>query len=641
MYQIEAINAYEKALKEGQKECRECAQKGLEMHPIVLDEILGLDGAENSVFVGLVEVPAKRIVGTKTAGRITAFSPSFRPLLGTETEFARKWVKLCADNLGDEGIRDPIECFEYLGNFYVQEGNKRVSVLRHFGAYKIMANVKRIPPMLEDGPRLKAYQEFLEFYKLTGMYDIQFTTPGNYAKLLEKIGVPADWVWTQEDRQYFRASYHYFMEGMASVGGNAALLQPEDALMMWLNEHPFKDLRELTATELKKTILAMWPNLLAVAVSEPVVKMEPPEEKKKRLSLFKSNDHLNVAFVHKLTEETSYWTRAHENGRKHLEQVMGNAVTTRSYDGADTPELAAERIKQAVDDGAEVVFTTTPQLIGPCMKASLKYPKVQFLNCSVQQPYATVRTYYGRVFEGKFITGAIAGAMCKNNLVGYVGAYPIYGVPASINAFALGAQMTNPDAKVILKWSCVKNNPTKDFFEEGVRVISNRDNPVEDKLVHEFGTYMSDDDGNLTPLGSPVWVWGQFYENMVRSIMNGSWAGNKNGQIINHWWGLNSGVIDVNLPDDLPEGIRILAEMLKEGIRNGTLDPFKRKIIDQQGNVRNDGTKTFEPMELLQMDWLCENVIGEFPKYEDVLPMSRPMVDLLGIYSSTEEAGVL
>ena len=51
-----------------------------------------------------------------------------------DTEFAAKWAGLCAAHLSDEGIRDPIKCYEYLGNFYVQEGNKRVSVLKSYEA---------------------------------------------------------------------------------------------------------------------------------------------------------------------------------------------------------------------------------------------------------------------------------------------------------------------------------------------------------------------------------------------------------------------------------------------------------------------------------------------------------------------------
>ena len=197
MSRMEAVEEYAKALKEGQREYKECLQQKVDPNPAVLDEILDKDAVESCVSVGLVDIPAQRIVGTRTAGRISAFTPSFRPLLEPDTEFAFKWISLCAAHLGEEGIHTPIECFEYLGNFYVQEGNKRVSVMRHFGAARIPANVKRVQPPLDDSPRVKAYQEFLEFYKLSGMYDVQFTQPGQYAKLLEKTGYPADRKWTE------------------------------------------------------------------------------------------------------------------------------------------------------------------------------------------------------------------------------------------------------------------------------------------------------------------------------------------------------------------------------------------------------------------------------------------------------------
>lgn len=639
MNRKEAVEEYAKALKEGQREYKECLQKKVDPNPAVLDEILDRDAAETCISVGLVDVPVQRIIGTKTAGRISAFTPSFRPLLEPETEFAVKWISLCADHLGEEGIHSPIECFEYLGDFYVQEGNKRVSVLRHFGAARIPAVVKRIMPTADDSPRVKAYHEFLEFYKLTGMYDVQFTVPGSYAKLIEKIGFPADRKWTEDECRRFRASFYYFTEALTSAGSSEELPQPEDALLLWLAVYPFTDLKELSKTELKKTITQLWPNLLAASVQEPVVKTEPPEEKSKIVQIFKGLDHLNVAFVHQYTCENSQWTRAHERGRLYLESVMGKAVTTRVYDNANTAEIATERIEQAVADGAEVVFTTAPQLIDPCMKASVKYPKVRFLNCSVHQPYASVRTYYSRIYESKFITGAIVGAMSKDDRIGYVGTYPIHGVPASINAFALGAQLTNPDAKIELKWSCVPGNPTQEFLEKGIRAISNRDTPLENYIVNEYGTYFADDAGHLTPVGSPTWVWGQFYENMVRSIMSGSWEDEKAGQIVNLWWGMRSGVIDVTMPPGVPEGVRVMANILKEGICNGSLDLFRRRIVDQQGNIRNDGTKSFSPVELLKMDWLCENVVGSFPKYDEIMAVSRPMVDLLGIYPSTDEAG--
>lgn len=638
MLRTEATEQYAKALKEGQREYRECLLKKREPNPVVLDDILDPDAAETSIDVGLVNIPIQRIIGTKNAGRVTAFTPSFRPLLDEETEFAIKWINLCADHLGETGIQNPIDCFEYLGDFYVQEGNKRVSVLRHFGAARIAANVKRIMPAMDDSPRVKAYLEFLDFFKLTGMYDIHYETPGNYAKLLERIDFPTEEKWTEDDRRRFRAGLFYFTEAFTAVGGSASL-QPEDALLLWLEVYSFSELRNLSTAELKKTITQLRTNLLGASTAEPVVFTEPPEEKSKIVQIFKGVDHLNVAFIHQYSWEISPWTWSHDAGRRHLEEALGKAVTTKAYFNIGSPENAEEQIEKAVADGAEVVFTTATQLIGPCMRASVKYPKVRFLNCSIHQSYASLRTYYGRIHEGKFITGAIAGAMCNNDRIGYIGNYPIYGEAASINAFALGAQLTNPNAKIELKWSCVEGNPTRELLNDGIRVISNRNTPVAKHLVNEYGTYMADENGEMIPLGSPTWVWGQFYENMVRSIMSGSWEEEKTGQIVNLWWGMRSGVIDVALSPDLPEGIRVLAGMLKDGIVSGTLDPFGRKILDQQGNVRNDGTKVFSPTELMHMDWLCENVVGGFPTYDELLPIARPMVDILGISQSLDEAG--
>jgi len=324
--------------------------------------------------------------------------------------------------------------------------------------------------------------------------------------------------------------------------------------------------------------------------------------------------------------------RGHEAGRKYLEEKFGKNVTCRSYFGADTPEKGEEQLRKAIADGADVIFTTTPLLIAPSLKISVQYPKVRILNCALHMPYSTVRTYYCRVYEAKFITGAIAGAMAKNDRIGYVGTYPIHGEPAAINAFALGAQLTNPRAKIELKWSCLKGNPTKELFDSGIRVISNRDTPDEDRIYTDYGTYFYNEEGKSIPLGSPVWRWGKFYEHVIQAIRSGSWDGDKSIQAVNYWWGIKAGVIDVTLTDKLPEGVRYLAEMLRGGLRQGLIDPFLRPIVDQKGTQRTDGSRPLTPDELMGMDWLCHNVIGHIPTLEEVIPESRATVSLLGVF---------
>lgn len=638
MYQQEAREEYLQALRLGQKEYKQALAKGTDPYPAVLDVLL--EGCDTGAVqeIGLVEIPTERIVGVKSAGRITAFTKHFLPLLEEGTEFACKWIELCTAHLS-EGIREPIICYEYLGQFYVQEGNKRVSVLKHLGAPRIPGMVRRIMPLPSEEPEVRAYFEFLEFYKDTGLYQIRFRKPGDYAKLLSYLGKAPGETWSERDGRTFRAYVQYFREAFAELEGEKLDLLPEEALLVWLQVHPFRDLGELTNKELKKTLTALWEDLAVRALPEPVeVRTEPlnAEAKPNVLTRIMAPDHLNVAFVHTQDPAGSTWIKGHDLGCRHLEQVLGDKITVRSYFHADTPELTETLLQQAVADGAEVVFTTTPQLRRATLRAAVKYPKVRFLNCSVDTPFSSIRTYYSRIYEAKFITGAIAGAMASNDRIGYIGSSPIFGVPASINAFALGAQMTNPRAKILLRWSCQAGAPQADFLRDGIRVISNRDVPTQDQMYLNFcnyGTYTLDDRGNLQPLASPVWLWGRFYENVLRSIFSGSWDKEKDSpRALNYWWGMDSGVIDVELSPSIPDGVGCLAQMLRRGLQTGMLDPFRRRIVAQDGTVKNDGSRNFTPDELLRMDWLCDNVVGSIPEYEEIEPFARPTVRELGIH---------
>ena len=634
-----ATEEYSQALRQGQKEYRELVMAGKPPHPAVLDEILPENATDSVVDVGLVEIPTERIVGVKSAGRITAFTASFLPLLDTKSEFSIKWINLCAAHLGDVGITDPISCYEYLGNFYVQEGNKRVSVLRYFGSPRISGTVKRILPPQSEEPRIRAYYEFLDFYKVSKLYTVQFRRPGDYARLLSQLGKKSGEPWTETESRIFNAYFHYFLDAFQSLNTKDADVLPEEALLLWLDLYPFQDLGRLSAAELKKSVASLWEDMVSSNKEDSVkVKTKAEDEGKGSFwgRMVSGLDQLQVAFVHQMDPATSAWVMGHEAGRQHLEQVFGDKIQVRSYCGATNSELAEAYIEQAVTEGAQVVFTTAPPLSRATLKAAVKYPKVRFLNCSVDQPYSSIRTYYGRIYEAKFITGAIAGAMAGEDRIGYIAAYPIFGVPASINAFALGARLTNPRAQIELRWSCLPGTPQADFFADGIRVISNRDAPTQSTMYLDFcnyGTYLMDDRRDLVPLATPLWSWGSFYEFVIRSILSGGWKRDKGvSTAVNYWLGMDSGVIGINLSDKLPEGQRQMANILRRGLVDGTLDPFLRRIVAQDGTVKNDGTHHFLPEELLHMDWLCDNIIGEIPEYDDILPISQSMVRELGVY---------
>ncbi|MCQ2558416.1 MAG: BMP family ABC transporter substrate-binding protein, partial [Oscillospiraceae bacterium] len=219
---------------------------------------------------------------------------------------------------------------------------------------------------------------------------------------------------------------------------------------------------------------------------------------------------------------------------------------------------------------------------------------------------------------------------------GYIANYPIFGSIAEVNAFAAGVKMTNPRAVIDLRWSCEDENALEQLLEKGVEVISNRvaTNTKNPHWAMEWGTYITPHDGGaVIPLAVPCWNWGNFYCQIAENVLAGvKDTASEGGKAVNYWWGLDSGIIDIQLSDEIPAGVKMLAEGLKRAIISGSLDPFGMRLADTLGNLRNDGTQHFTPEELMNMDWLCDNIKGGIPSYEKLLPEARELVRLMGIY---------
>lgn len=636
MSRQEAIDQYNRALRLGQKFYKSAVSRGGYPYPLVLDDILNESTVAGRASIGLVNIPSELIIGTKSAGRVSAMAGNFMPLLEEQSEFGAKWISLCEAHLSDEGIRDPIKCFEYMGRFYVQEGNKRASVLKSYDAPTIPGIVTRIVPEYSDDHEVQVYYEFMHFYQLSRLYLVSFRHRRQYAKLQASLGFDADHVWTDSERLSFAAGFSHFRTAFGKLNTEKLDVTAAEALLVWLQVFPFSRIKEQTQPELTHSLSTIWTDIQALTQSSPIeVSTEPEANEKGFISkLFGVGraDHLNVAFIYAFDPKSSAWTRAHEHGREYIQQRLGGKLNIKVYPAYTGDYYGA--MTQAVRDGAQVIFATTPHMIDACRRIAAEYSNVKVLNCALSLPYTGVRMYYARIYEAKFITGAIAGAMAEEDTVGYISNYPIFGVPASINAFALGVRLTNPRARVKLRWSCTPGDPLNDFISDGITVISNRDatNPVKAHWALEWGTYKLSPGGELIPLAVPCWHWGRFYEKVLLSMFSGSWADIPTTKAINYWWGMDTGVIDVQLSPTLPDGVHSLADILKNGISRGAVSPFSTRITDQHGMLRCDGEHELSAEEIMKMDWFCDNVDGELPSFESLLPKSQSLVRLLGVY---------
>ena len=209
---------YSKAYKAGKRDYQSRMLRGVRPTLPVLDDILPTKGTFSEVPLGLVQIPMDQIVGTRHGGRSNAFAGNFMPILRENTEFAQKWATLSTIH-ENEGLRDPIKAYEFMNKFYVEEGNKRVSVMKFFGAISIPGTVTRILPKKTNDKNVKVYYEFVNFYRVSKVNYITFSEEGQYAQLIKEVGKHPDEYWTDDDRLIFSSVYARFTAAFHAQGG--------------------------------------------------------------------------------------------------------------------------------------------------------------------------------------------------------------------------------------------------------------------------------------------------------------------------------------------------------------------------------------------------------------------------------------
>ena len=525
----------------------------------VLDDILHTTKSYREVSLGLVQIPLAQVVGTKTAGRSNSFSSNFMPILDPNSEFASKWMTLSTAQQ-EEGITDPIIAYEYMNKFYVLEGNKRVSVLKYYDAVSVMGQVTRILPKKTDDYDVKLYYEFVDFYSLSEINYLYFSKLGSFEKLQTVVGKKPGEVWSHNERIDFRSLFLTFQSKYDEIGGeNLKEITCGDAFLAFTQLYGYKELLEMSDSELTKLINSNFSEFELMSDTEVDLRMTASTKKASVLTklLTPGAKHLKVAFIYEKTSASSAWTYSHELGRLHLNEVFPDDVTTVYYDSINSHNIE-EAIDDAIANGCNVIFTTSPTFSQASLKAAIANPKITILNCSLHDPHTSMRTYYARMHEAKFIMGAVAGSMAAHDKIVYIADYPIYGTIANINSFAQGVKMTNPRAKIHLLWSCLKDVDVEEQIKQlQPDCVSDKDLSVPEAGTRYYGLYMSYPD-SIWNLAIPIYNWGKFYEQLIEAILNGTWKADdsKNVKAINYWWGMAENAIEVISSPWLPEGIK-------------------------------------------------------------------------------------
>ena len=636
------LQEYAKALKAGEKAARAASAKGEYPYLPALDEILSSQDVQSEIYLGLMDIPLEQIAGTRTTGRQNAFACNFMPLVGEKSEFAMKWSAVY-DHQVEEGIHDPIEVYEFMNRYYVLEGNKRVSVLKYIGAYSIEATVTRIVPKLTSDKQVHIFYEYMEFYRKTAINYIWFSKEGSFAALTKQCGKGMDDIWTEEEKKDFSSSYLLFQKIFDEKGGKKLSITCADAFLLYLDVYPYRDMKNKSAAQIRAEVEKVWKEFPALeAQPDQALVLSPDNAPEANLfnRFFQGTGSrvLNVAFIYDKPVSESGWSYGHDLGRMHVEQKFGKQIRTTVYEMNSTRTDPEEVIRCACEDGNHIIFTTSERFLSASLKCAIKFPGIKILCCCVNRPYNAIRTYYGRMYEAKFLAGMIAGAMTPNDRIAYCADFPIYGSLAGVNAFARGALMTNPEAKVYLHWNSVPARSMEQMLRENeICTVCDVDMVRPGGGSRRFGLYRIRD-GAYENLAAPIWNWGRFYEKIIRDIVTGSWKEEERSRkAVNYLWGISGGIIDLIVSQKVPEGLTRLVEIMRSQIYHGVLNPFEGRIRKQDGSFAGKKGEWLPLEEVITMDYLASNVIGTIPKAEELSGEALSLMDIMGIVKPENE----
>ncbi|MCT8161195.1 BMP family ABC transporter substrate-binding protein [Pseudoruegeria sp. SHC-113] len=335
-----------------------------------------------------------------------------------------------------------------------------------------------------------------------------------------------------------------------------------------------------------------------------------------------AEDKVKAGFIYVGPVGDGGWTYEHDQGRKAVEEALGDKVETIYQESVPEGADAERAITQMALSGADIIFTTSFGYMDPTIAVAEKFPDVKFEHATGYKRADNVSIYSARFYEGRAIQGHIAGKMTKTNKIGYIASFPIPEVIRGINSAYIHAKKVNPDVEFSIIWAYTWFDPAKEadaataLIEQGADVIlQHTDSTAPQAAAEKAGGVITfgqaSDMGEYAPLprvSSIIDNWGPYYVARVQAVLDGTW------ESTDTWDGIGPGMVGIGeISDAVPADVKAEALAMKDAIAAGEYHPFTGPLKKQdgsdwlaEGEVADDGT-------LLGMNFYVEGITAEIP----------------------------
>lgn len=341
------------------------------------------------------------------------------------------------------------------------------------------------------------------------------------------------------------------------------------------------------------------------------------------LSAFaQGNSPIRVGYVYVSPIGDAGWTFQHDLGRREMEKALGNKVQTRFVESVAEGADAERVIRELAQSGHNVIFGTSFGYMNYMERVAKQFPKIAFVHATGYKQGPNLGIYNARFYEGRYLTGLVAGRMTQSNVLGYVAAFPIPEVLQGINAFTLAARSVNPKVEVRVIWVNSWYDPGKErdaantLMAQGADVVTHHtDSTAVVQAAQERGRYAIGYHSDMSKYGAKAHLtatthhWGEYYIRTINEAIAGTW---KPGSL---WGGFREGMVGLApLNPAVPADVREQVAKVEAELKAGRFHPFRGSIVDQDGKERLAAGQTMDDATLNSMDYYVQGVASRLPK---------------------------
>jgi basic membrane protein A len=256
-----------------------------------------------------------------------------------------------------------------------------------------------------------------------------------------------------------------------------------------------------------------------------------------------------------------------------------------------------------------------------CEKLAVEFPQVIFIHATgYKYNSRNFANFMVRLYQARYLSGIAAGLQMKTGKIGYVAALGKGNseVTRGINAFAIGVEEVNPEAKIYVQvtysWydPMGETNAANELAARGCDVIAAHSNTaMAQRAAQKAGVWaigFNSDMSVYAPdavITSVVPHWGPLYTQLVESIIRGTY------KPAPHFYGLAEGVVDITPISRIanPE-IEAAVEAARQRIKTGKFNVFDGVLETNEGGSVGEAGKTLSDDALmLKINWYYRNVI--------------------------------